>query len=736
MPTIKKALFTLLVLAFSHSMALASSRHKHAGEFLASSVSVTGRRGLEVKGMVEHRSIPAADIKVAHEGVATHAPQPVVGADKPTKRAFDLTEPIPRLWPAAMAPQEKIKQFQALTQQPAKNTRQLYHLIHDPVIKEYIKDKKAFDELRLQTITDDKNMTLLDHSIENNDAPTACVLSKHTDQLQRQNALRFAAQKVKPRMVLALLTNSFATHSAHSLDQFFLGSNDLSEPELDCYFAAHAMLKDHTKHRAAYYHKTFAGSQIDAKKKAPLNTLISDAQELTVQFLQPKPSEMNLLLEEAIASDYRIAVRDLLNSTCSPADCNAQGMDAITLAAFHGRPALVRMIMDKLPFIDEQDQHKILIVINKQLEALKSSTQLDSKALKLRQDQYQEIITIITTELPKHVADKNMFLAQAIIDQNMGAALKALQSGANPNARVIIENQERTIANLALNLDDPLFLKILLIYGLNPNAVERDINTGRDHPLTFWCCFLNKPAHLKLLLDYGADTYAKDGNNVDLVYWALQMKNPQILENVLNKNPQLGDTLILSHTNGKRFPLIMWAIQGKKVAHLAILLKKKANTNAVASDGTPVSWTAMQADDPIYLNMLLVSGANPNAKIRYESGKVITILSVAIIKNKPEHAQLLLDAGADPDNIEADGYSSVESALQCDNPIFLKMMLAAGLDKNTLMEDQDGRPHTLLSSARMLKKAAHIKILVDFGGSETVLNNANTAVKKNPQKNK
>lgn len=113
-----------------------------------------------------------------------------------------------------------------------------------------------------------------------------------------------------------------------------------------------------------------------------------------------------------------------------------------------------------------------------------------------------------------------------------------------------------------------------------------------------------------------------------------------------------------------------------------------------------------------------------NATFTDKTGKEHPLLLWAIANNKPKHAQLLLDAGANPNAKDGHGQHIAIQALQQDDPVFLKMLL----DKDpkvanaTHSSSTTGKVYSLLEWARMRSKFKHVQLLSAFQARSNTTN--------------
>jgi ankyrin repeat protein len=93
-------------------------------------------------------------------------------------------------------------------------------------------------------------------------------------------------------------------------------------------------------------------------------------------------------------------------------------------------------------------------------------------------------------------------------------------------------------------------------------------------------------------------------------------------------------------------------------------------------------WDAAEQGDAPAVARLLAAGADPNASVaeREPSGQVVqvTVLGEAALYGRLEVARLLLDAGADLDRADGDGFTPLMTAAGAGQVQALQLLLARG----------------------------------------------------------
>jgi ankyrin repeat protein len=140
-------------------------------------------------------------------------------------------------------------------------------------------------------------------------------------------------------------------------------------------------------------------------------------------------------------------------------------------------------------------------------------------------------------------------------------------------------------------------------------------------------------------------------------------------------------------------------------------LARGANPNVLSVLGDPIAFTALLQANTVFLTMLLESKSfNLKATVNDDQGRAHPLLLWAIAKNKPDHAQLLLDAGCDPNALNVFGSPIAWTAVLVDNTAFLKMLIDKGLNLSvTIMHG--GKMLSVADFARIKGRVAHLKMI-------------------------
>lgn len=166
--------------------------------------------------------------------------------EKKLKKQYYVVQPIAH---CAGSPLEKIALLNQAIQQ--RNTKAVYVMMHDADITTHVQDAKNAQELNVHALVDAQGKTVLKHAIENNDARFVAAQARKLSVEQRQTALRYAADKERPRVLLALVPTQADESDEKALERYFFGIQDLKISEYTTYQEALKLAKQYRKDHAA-----------------------------------------------------------------------------------------------------------------------------------------------------------------------------------------------------------------------------------------------------------------------------------------------------------------------------------------------------------------------------------------------------------------------------------------------------------------------------------------------------
>jgi ankyrin repeat protein len=118
----------------------------------------------------------------------------------------------------------------------------------------------------------------------------------------------------------------------------------------------------------------------------------------------------------------------------------------------------------------------------------------------------------------------------------------------------------------------------------------------------------------------------------------------------------------------------------------AIVAGDRSQANALSSDGFTPLHLAVFAEQPDAARVLLEHGADVDA-LSVGSIALVPPLGTAAFVQSSALARLLLDAGADVNRQGGGGFTALHSAAQSGNADFVRLLLEHGADPNVLTAD-------------------------------------------------
>lgn len=464
-----------------------------------------------------------------------------------------------------------------------KQTKRLYEMACDPFIKKILKDEKTKKEIDFYSLSDIDGKTVLEHAIENNDAPFVSNAFKNMNgnelqlEKKRLNAFAYAAGQKKPRVLLALIPNIPGITTQKALQDTFMQctQNPLMRCTITQYNAYHAALSlalEHAKIRSRCYLKAFLSKE---QVNYDAATLIASMFEPTVtaretgeRFLHIHPQ-----LETSIESGDREAFNKLLIAGYALPSSHHNELKEIALSLIkHERIDMLKDFIKQSPYTLWQEIQKAIDdEIKSKNEKLQERKEFyTDQDFKEKIEKIQALQKVITHDLAEHQTIQNNTLIEAWQENNLGLFMQALNTGSDPNA-----NNElgQLLALDALCSENSVFLKMMLDKGLDPNSTAPDEITGKMHPLLAWAIDKNKPEQAQILIDAGANINANNGLGVPIAWIALSSDDSIFLKMMLDRG--LDPDTTVADDKGKMHPLLDWAKELSKPQHVALLKKAK-----------------------------------------------------------------------------------------------------------------------------------------------------------------
>lgn len=157
------------------------------------------------------------------------------------------------------------------------------------------------------------------------------------------------------------------------------------------------------------------------------------------------------------------------------------------------------------------------------------------------------------------------------------------------------------------------------------------------------------------------------------------------------------------------------SIDADRADCLALLIKAGAGIQTEDEIASPIH-AASEAENPDCLRLLLEHGINPSAPYH---GIGLTAAHIACTYNRPTNLKCLLDAGADCNAKELEGYVPAHYAAEDGNSECLSLLISAGADINAVNEDGDTPMHL----AAFMGRTDCVQLLIAAGADTTRKNN-------------
>ncbi len=253
--------------------------------------------------------------------------------------------------------------------------------------------------------------------------------------------------------------------------------------------------------------------------------------------------------------------------------------------------------------------------------------------------------------------DMNL-LREAVLNDDPESVRLLLLFGAEPNA---FDKDSWTALYTAAELGSMEAAKLLIKYGADPNL---SAGPEAESPLAF-AVVENRVDFVQLFLTYGGDPNHVMANGNTVLVLAMNRKtHPTVVELLLGYG---------SNPNGKsgegKTPLFQ-AIYSSRVDLMTMLLDAGADPNLPGPKH--MLWEAIY--QPSCLKVLLARGADPK--------RCPGIMELATSINNIEAVRILLQAGVDP-NAKTDGtYTPLCSAIRDNRHDIVALLLANGADPN------------------------------------------------------
>lgn len=230
---------------------------------------------------------------------------------------------------------------------------------------------------------------------------------------------------------------------------------------------------------------------------------------------------------------------------------------------------------------------------------------------------------------------------------------------------------------------------------------------------------------LAILPAFGLPTDIPNPISNNPLHWAARANNLAEAKAIFAKDPGLLNSVDQDHRSA-----LHYAAAASSIDVLRFLISRKANVDQQTSVGvTPLMW-AMEFQDLEGFKLLLA--ARPNLELARHETLSFTPLAAAAWDSRTEYAKLLLDAGANPNVRDEEGWTPLLRATYNHAPIRLIGML---LDHGAQVDARNDGGNASLSHALRAGDADAARLLLEHGADVRVTGFDNRKWHDNSQMN-
>jgi len=333
----------------------------------------------------------------------------------------------------------------------------------------------------------------------------------------------------------------------------------------------------------------------------------------------------------AAANDKLQAVKYLLEHGADPSLQANNGWNVLHFASQGGNPEIIELILSHVPSIDSITKEGVTPLMvaasNDKLQAVKC--------------------------LLEHGADPSLQ------DNNGWNVLHFASPGGNPEIIELILSHVPSIDSITKKGSTPL---MLAVYNAKLQAV-------------------------KYLLEHGADPSLQDITGWNVLHYASQGGNPEIIELMLSHVPSI-DSIIKEGVT----PLMV-AASNDKLQAVKYLLEHGADLSLQNNNGWNMLHFASQCGNPEIIELMLSHVPSIDSIIK----KGITPLMVAAANDKLQAVKYLLEHGADPSLQDNNGWNMLDVASKLGDVAIMEKILSYGVDIES--RDKCGKMPLMLAQA-------------------------------------
>ncbi|KAI1258471.1 ankyrin repeat-containing domain protein [Xylariaceae sp. FL1019] len=142
-----------------------------------------------------------------------------------------------------------------------------------------------------------------------------------------------------------------------------------------------------------------------------------------------------------------------------------------------------------------------------------------------------------------------------------------------------------------------------------------------------------------------------------------------------------------------------------------VLLKGVDSVDIKDSEGRTALWTSCKSREFDLAELLLEAGADPNTKMKDDAA---TLLGSVAADNNMEAVRLLLNHNADPENLDSQQRSALFRAAEMGNDEACRALLEKGAKTQTQAKDTEGT-QTILGRVASMGKLSTVRLLLESG---------------------
>lgn len=310
-------------------------------------------------------------------------------------------------------------------------------------------------------------------------------------------------------------------------------------------------------------------------------------------------------------------------------------------------------------------------------------------------EQGRAIKLTISTDHPKAAAVSVMIKRPMLPGDRPPPPTPTPRTTATPTSELVVAAQQGDAAKVKA---------LLAVAGTNVNQVDPD--TGRT--ALHWAARENRGEIVAILIEAKADINAQDRTGKGPITLAAETGSADATRRLADAGASLTNRDSIGGT-----PL-SWACGLGTAETVEILLNKGADATIIDVNGlSPLIWAA-GIGKPESVAILL--SKNPNLDLNLKDGVTgDSALMRAVRSGKVESVKLLIDAKADVNSVNKQGYSPMQLAALSGSPEKVKLLLAAKADLN--LKDATGRTALDLAQRRTDASGKEIADLLVANGA-------------------